>query len=166
MPKENAMKIACVAVIGKENTPLYIQTFPTSTEKVTEDELKFHLIVYRSLDSLPPNTRIQDDATSSKDLIASNKNQNRYLGSLGSIDKYVVFGYVTSSHNTFIAVLEETLESTVAEMRKVMEFFFLDCHTLYTQAVCNPFHGIHEAKIKSKRFDKEIEKLVTKFRKS
>ncbi len=47
------MRAACVAVVGKQNNPLYIQAFG-------EDELKFHFIIHTSLDVVDEKMTLKD----------------------------------------------------------------------------------------------------------
>lgn len=42
------MKPACVAIVGKSNNPIFVQTFEGGSS--TDDELKYHFIVHTSLD--------------------------------------------------------------------------------------------------------------------
>ena len=51
-------RVACCAVVGKQNNPLYIQTFNQ------DDELKFHFIVHTSLDIVEERTQAREKPVS------------------------------------------------------------------------------------------------------
>ncbi|CEG49077.1 trafficking protein particle complex subunit 2-like protein [Plasmopara halstedii] len=86
--------IACVAVIGAANNPLYIRTFGEESE-----DLGFHYVAHVSLDVIEEKMRCAA-VTASKD--------DMYLGFLGPIEDYRVFGYVTNTSVKFVVVLQET----------------------------------------------------------
>ena len=51
--------MACCAIVGKHNNPLYIQTFNQ------DDELKFHFIVHTSLDVVEERIQPKDNKQAS-----------------------------------------------------------------------------------------------------
>jgi len=67
------MVVACVAVLGKANNPLFLQTYNTQVE-----ELKFHFIVHASLDIV-------------EERLKEASNLQCYLGLLYPIEDYKVY---------------------------------------------------------------------------
>ncbi|KAM9607473.1 trafficking protein particle complex subunit 2-like protein isoform 2-T2 [Trichechus inunguis] len=82
----------CIAVIAKENYPLYIRSVPT------ENELKFHYMVHTSLD-------VVDEKISAlgKALVDQ---RELYLGLLYPTEDHKVYGYVTNSKVKFVMVVD------------------------------------------------------------
>ncbi|ETI38586.1 hypothetical protein F441_15556 [Phytophthora nicotianae CJ01A1] len=132
--------IACVAVIGAANSPLYIRTFGEEGE-----DLGFHYIAHVSLDVIEEKLR-GAGITSSKD--------DMYLGSLGPIEDYRVYGYVTNTSVKFVVVLQDT-PVRESELRP----FFAEVHRLYVNAMSNPFAPLGE-RLTSQTFDKRVSNLV------
>ncbi|XP_066289320.1 trafficking protein particle complex subunit 2-like protein isoform X1 [Branchiostoma lanceolatum] len=95
MSGQRSSKMAvCVAVISKENYPLYIQTIPT------EDDLKFHYTVHTSLDVV--EEKINNVGKTTNDL------RELYLGLLYPTEDYKVYGYVTNTKIKFVVVVESS----------------------------------------------------------
>ena len=86
-----AHAVAAVAVVGKDNDPLFLQHFNDA------DELKFHYIVHTSLDIVEEKAA-SGNGSSSSDL---------FLGLLCPIEDFHVYGYVTNTQIKLIAVLED-----------------------------------------------------------
>ncbi|KAG8144220.1 hypothetical protein E2320_001314, partial [Naja naja] len=90
-----ARMAVCIAVIAKENYPLYIKSLPT------ENELKFHYTVHTSLD-------VVDEKVSAlgKALVDQ---RELYLGLLYPTEDYKVsYGYVTNSKVKFVMVVDSS----------------------------------------------------------
>ncbi|EEY68291.1 trafficking protein particle complex subunit 2-like protein [Phytophthora infestans T30-4] len=132
--------IACVAVIGAANSPLYIRTFGEEGE-----DLGFHYIAHVSLDVIEEKLR-GAGITSSKD--------DMYLGFLGPIEDYRVYGYVTNTSVKFVVVLQDA-PVRESELRP----FFAEVHRLYVNAMSNPFAPLGE-RLTSQTFDKRVSNLV------
>nr|ACO13752.1 Trafficking protein particle complex subunit 2-like protein [Esox lucius] len=87
----------CIAVIAKENYPLYIRSVPT------QNELKFHYTVHTSLDVVEEKISAVGKAMADQ--------RELYLGLLYPTEDYKVYGYVTNSkmfrklHNSFTDVM-------------------------------------------------------------
>ena len=86
-----AHAVAAVAVVGKDNDPLFLQHFNDA------DELKFHYIVHTSLDI------VEEKAASGK----GGSSSELFLGLLCPIEDFHVYGYVTNTQIKLIAVLED-----------------------------------------------------------
>ncbi|XP_037371639.1 trafficking protein particle complex subunit 2-like protein isoform X1 [Talpa occidentalis] len=84
----------CVAVIAKENYPLYIRSIPT------ENELKFHYMVHTSLDVVDEKISAMGKALVDQ--------RELYLGLLYPTEDYKVYGYVTNSKVKFVMVVDSS----------------------------------------------------------
>ena len=135
----NAMNFQCIAIVGKENNPLYIQTFSGA------DELKFHYIVHTSLDVVEEKVAAKQHQGNGGDT---------YLGLLYPTEDYHVYGYMTSTGVKLILVLSDTGADTAKTKQ-----FLQDFHALYCDTVCNPFYTLGTP-ITSNRFKAKLEKLL------
>uniref|UniRef100_A0A2R9ACG2 Trafficking protein particle complex subunit 2-like protein n=1 Tax=Pan paniscus TaxID=9597 RepID=A0A2R9ACG2_PANPA len=84
----------CIAVIAKENYPLYIRSTPT------ENELKFHYMVHTSLDVVDEKISAMGKALVDQ--------RELYLGLLYPTEDYKVYGYVTNSKVKFVMVVDSS----------------------------------------------------------
>jgi len=134
-------KVVCCAVIGANNNPLYLRTFEQPA-----DVLKFHFIVYTSLDVIEERV----SSTSQK------KNLDLYLGFLCPNEDYKVYGYITNTKNKLIIVVDDY------DLKDFdVKNFFKSFHAIFADAVCNPFYTPNE-KITGTKFDAAVQKLVTR----
>ncbi|KAI8353888.1 Sedlin [Mortierella sp. GBAus27b] len=132
------ISISCIAIIGKQNNPLFIKSFTSS-----QPDLKYHYIAHISCDV------IEERAVS--------KAQDMYLGTLFSMEDLAVYGYMTNSKIKFITVLNMP-DVTIKDLD--MKNIFRRIHSAYVNHACNPFYDIDSQKmIKSKKFDEEIESI-------
>ncbi|ALC41479.1 CG9067 [Drosophila busckii] len=132
----------CIAVIGKDNAPLYLAT----SDLERELDLQYH--VHAALDVVEEKCLIGKGAPESKEL---------YLGLLYSTENHKIYGFVTNSRVKFIVVIDS---SNIALRENEVRAIFRNLHMLYTDAVCNPFY-IPGEQLTSKKFDKAIQKLMT-----
>lgn len=116
----------CVAVIGKENSPLYIVGCSDC------QELNFHYSRLTSLDvveeKLTAGTTNKASCSDHRDL---------YLGSLNSSENQKVFSYVTNTNIKFIIIVDYTNTSLGDNVTRLM---FRKLHTAYMNVVANPFY--------------------------
>uniref|UniRef100_K3WRF7 Trafficking protein particle complex subunit 2-like protein n=1 Tax=Globisporangium ultimum (strain ATCC 200006 / CBS 805.95 / DAOM BR144) TaxID=431595 RepID=K3WRF7_GLOUD len=131
--------ISCVAVIGAANSPLYVRTFDE------EEDLGFHYIAHVSLDIIEEKLRSAGIMAAKDDM---------YLGFLGPIEDYRVYGYVTNTSIKFVAIMQD---SPVRESE--LRSFFAEMHKMYVNAMSNPFAPIGE-RITSQNFEKKVYNLV------
>nr|XP_054769489.1 trafficking protein particle complex subunit 2-like protein [Lytechinus pictus] len=132
----------CVAVIAKENYPLYIRTIPT------ENELKFHYTVHTCLDVI--EEKVSSVGKSSTDL------RELYLGLLYPTEDYKVYGYVTNTKVKFVIVVE----SSNTQMRdNEIRNMFKTLHNAYVDMLCNPFYTPGE-NVKSRAFDSTVNQMM------
>ncbi|CAN7027612.1 unnamed protein product, partial [Brassica rapa subsp. trilocularis] len=102
--------IVCVAVVGHQNNPLYIQSFTEA-----EDALKLHHIVHCSLDVI--DERVNNPSKSGTTL------NEAFLGLLYPPLNYKVYGYLTNTKVKFIMVTTD-LDVRDTDVRSVC-FFYL-----------------------------------------
>ncbi|KAH8372701.1 hypothetical protein KR009_003212 [Drosophila setifemur] len=132
----------CIAVIGKDNAPLYL----TTSDMEQELDLQYH--VHAALDVVEEKCLIGKGAPESKEL---------YLGLLYSTENHKIYGFVTNSRVKFIVVIDS---SNVALRENEVRAIFRNLHMLYTDAVCNPFYVPGES-LCSKKFDRAVQKLMS-----
>nr|XP_010935146.2 trafficking protein particle complex subunit 2-like protein isoform X2 [Elaeis guineensis] len=133
--------IVCVAVVGHQNNPLYLQSFTEA-----DDALKLHHIIHCSLDVI--DERINNPKKSGPTL------NEAFLGLLYPTENYKVYGYLTNTKVKFIMVTTD-LDVKDAD-------FFRRFHAAYVDAVSNPFH-VPGKKITSKAFAQRVSSIVKSF---
>ncbi|EDW73970.1 uncharacterized protein Dwil_GK21624 [Drosophila willistoni] len=131
----------CIAVIGKDNAPLYLAT----SDMEQELQLQYH--VHAALDVVEEKCLLGKGAPESKEL---------YLGLLYSTENHKIYGFVTNSRVKFIVVIDST---NVALRENEVRAIFRNLQVLYTDAVCNPFYIPGES-LTSKKFDRSVQKLM------
>ncbi|EAT36697.1 AAEL008223-PA [Aedes aegypti] len=133
---------ACVSIIGKENSPLYIAT--ASADK--EIELQYQ--VHASLDVIEEKCSTgQKQSADGREL---------YLGLLNSTEIYKIYGYVTNTKVKFVIVIDS---SNTSFRENEVRSMFRNLHSLYTDAVCNPFY-IPGEPLTSKTFDRNVRNII------
>uniref|UniRef100_UPI00358F3615 trafficking protein particle complex subunit 2-like protein isoform X1 n=1 Tax=Myxine glutinosa TaxID=7769 RepID=UPI00358F3615 len=132
----------CVAVITKENYPLYISNVPAA------NELKFHYTVHTSLDVVEEKLSAVGKTTS--DL------RELYLGLLYPTEDYKVYGYVANTKVKFVIVIDS---SNTSFRDNEIRSMFRKLHTAYTDVMCNPFYTPGDP-IQSKTFDDVISSMM------
>ncbi|CAN1192531.1 Trafficking protein particle complex subunit 2-like protein [Linum perenne] len=148
--------IVCVAVVGHQNNPLYIQSFTEA-----DDALKLHHIVHCSLDVV--DERVNNPKKSGPTL------NETFLGLLYPTENYKVYGYLTNTKVKFILVttdldvrdVDVRNVSVVADWR-IWVNFFRRFHAAYVDAVSNPFH-VPGKKITSRTFAERVSNIVKSF---
>ncbi|XVE48833.1 hypothetical protein DITRI_Ditri01bG0034200 [Diplodiscus trichospermus] len=130
--------IVCVAVVGHQNNPLYIQSFTDG-----DDVLKLHHIVHCSLDVVDERVAV----------ICNYWNVELVLYGCVACS----YGYLTNTKVKFILVTTD-LDVRDADVRN----FFRRFHAAYVDAVSNPFH-VPGKKITSKTFAERVSTIVKSF---
>ncbi|XWS62627.1 hypothetical protein CRYUN_Cryun06bG0027300 [Craigia yunnanensis] len=97
--------IVCVAVVGDQNNPLYIQSFTDA-----DDALKLHYIVHCSFDVV--DERVNNPKKSGPTL------NETFLGVLFPTENYKVYGYLTNTKVKFILVTTD-LDLRDADVRNM-----------------------------------------------
>ncbi|XP_003805818.2 trafficking protein particle complex subunit 2-like protein isoform X3 [Pan paniscus] len=132
----------CIAVIAKENYPLYIRSTPT------ENELKFHYMVHTSLDVVDEKISAMGKALVDQ--------RELYLGLLYPTEDYKVYGYVTNSKVKFVMVVDS---SNTALRDNEIRSMFRKLHNSYTDVMCNPFYNPGD-RIQSRAFDNMVTSMM------
>ncbi|GER55231.1 trafficking protein particle complex subunit 2-like protein, partial [Striga asiatica] len=157
--------IVCLAVVGHQNNPLYIQSFTEA-----DDALKLHHIVHCSLDVVEERATpdIMAEWVFSFVFISVNNPKKSgptineaFLGLLYPTENYKVYGYLTNTKVKFILVttdldvrdvdvrnnsteLENTYGHNVCPVNTLVNrscfVAFRKFHAAYVDAVTNPFH--------------------------
>lgn len=150
------MTIACVALVGPGNNPLYLRGFrappAVAGQEVEDPAARFHYIVYCALDVFEERMALgAKDKSSAHDM---------YLGLLYPTEEYRVYGYVTNSRVKLVLVVDAAAAAGEtgtkdAELRAV----FRALHAAYVDAVANPFYTPAQP-LRSPRFDAAAAALV------
>jgi len=133
----------CVAVIGKENSPLYISCGDPA------QELNFHYSLHTSLDVIEEKLAANIKA-------AAADQRELYLGALNSSEHQKVFGYVTNTRIKFVIIVDSANTSLRDNETRQM---FRRLHTAYTNAIANPFY-VPGQPIVSRKFDVVVRSLL------
>ncbi|CAI2169204.1 16232_t:CDS:2 [Funneliformis geosporum] len=137
----NNIKIQCIAIIGKQNNPLYIKNF-----SISHPDLKYHYIAHTSCDVI-------DERVGA----AGPEAADTYLGLLYAMEDLAVYGYITNTRVKFVVVL--SVPDAVIK-NSDMKNLFRRIHTVYINQVCNPFYNLDGRKsIVSKRFVAAIDAI-------
>uniref|UniRef100_A0A1A9VD06 Trafficking protein particle complex subunit 2-like protein n=1 Tax=Glossina austeni TaxID=7395 RepID=A0A1A9VD06_GLOAU len=133
----------CIAIIGKDNAPLYFSI--ANIDK----ELDMQYRVHAALDVVEEKCQFINKATpESKEL---------YLGLLYSTEAHKIYGFITNTKIKFILVMDS---ENVALRENEVRAMFRNLHILYTDVVCNPIFLPGEPII-SRKFDRSVQKLMS-----
>ena len=146
------MPVAGVALLGKENNPLYIRAFGP------HDQLRFHFIVHTALDFIEEKVaaqRSQAGIVPPQQAAAGASKQDYYLGLLYPIEDLRAYGYLTNCRIKLVLVVddEEVREGEVKSL-------FRRLHALYVDTVSNPFHAPDSDLDACASFRRQVERLV------
>ncbi|KAL6963690.1 hypothetical protein U1Q18_034696 [Sarracenia purpurea var. burkii] len=147
--------IVCVAVVGHQNNPLYLQSFTEA-----DDALKLHHIVHCSLDVVDERDTWGEmlvEVTVNNPKKSGPTLNETFLGLLYPAENYKVYGYLTNTKVKFILVTTD-LDVRDADVRN----FFRRFHSAYVDAVSNPFH-VPGKKITSRTFAERVSNIVKSF---
>ncbi|KAI9326571.1 trafficking protein particle complex subunit 2-like protein [Zopfochytrium polystomum] len=133
--------VQCIAVIGKQNNPLFIKGFSSNHQY-----LKFQYCCHTACDVI--EERVSSGA----------KHSDLYLGLLYAMEDLAVFGYMTNTKVKFVVIIGMT-ETSVKDSD--MKILFRYIHSAYVSLVSNPFWDA-ESKIVSKRFINTMTELAGK----
>ncbi|KAI8099230.1 Sedlin, N-terminal conserved region-domain-containing protein [Halteromyces radiatus] len=135
--------ISCIAIIGKQNNPLFIKNFSS-----THPDLKYHYIAHTSIDI------IEERVTNGP------KQLDLYLGLLYAMEDLAVYGYMTNTKVKFIVVISVT-DGVIRDTD--MKAIFRKIHQAYVSHVCNPFYTMdsQNTTLSSPHFLHTIESINT-----
>ncbi|XP_015671169.1 trafficking protein particle complex subunit 2-like protein [Protobothrops mucrosquamatus] len=134
--------VVCIAVIAKENYPLYIKSLPT------ENALKFYYTVHTSLDMVDEKVSVLGKALVDE--------RELYLDLLYPTVDYKVYGYVTNSKVKFVMVVDS---SNTALRDNEIRSMFRKLHNSYTDVMCNSFYNPGD-QIQSRAFDNTVMSMM------
>ncbi|KAI9020126.1 Sedlin [Phycomyces nitens] len=133
-------EINCIALIGKQNNPLYIKNFSN-----THPDLKYHYIAHTSIDVI--EERVSNGP----------KNLDLYIGLLYAMEDLAVYGYITNTRVKCVVVVSVT-DCVIRDAD--MKLIFQKVHTAYVNQVCNPFYNLDSQKpLTSKAFIRAIDAI-------
>jgi len=179
------MALIHLAVVGKENEPLYLRdlkcqsTEETSVTNPEEDNnlpdpfgffseenspcesASFHhmFLIHAALDRLHEITKEDSKWRSAQE---SNTGSDAFwVGLLCPIEDLRIYGYLTNSNIKLLAIVEDKIDSSHHARETELKTFFSNIHELYIEYKLNPFSDIKaNSKIISKRFDVGVLKYV------
>ncbi|ORZ02356.1 Sedlin [Syncephalastrum racemosum] len=133
-------EINCIALIGKQNNPLYIKNFSK-----THPDLKYHYIAHTSIDVI--EERVANGP----------KNLELYLGLLYAMEDLAVYGFMTNTRVKFVVVVSVT-DGIIRDAD--MKAIFRKVHSAYLTQICNPFYNLDSQKsLSSKAFVRAIDAI-------
>lgn len=163
------MALLCLAIVGKENEPLYLRDFqkgdsidPASTSEQEEcfgfgraptalndslsleQEFKMHA----SIDQL--EERLNEES--------SRAGMTKWIGKLCPMEDTMIYGYVTPTHIKFLAMVESNFSIRESDLKVV----FARTHDLFIQYTLNPFSKLRQ-RIDSPRFDAGVTEAVRSY---
>ncbi|ORX56225.1 Sedlin [Hesseltinella vesiculosa] len=134
--------INCIAIIGKQNNPLFIKNFSN-----THPDLKYHYIAHTSIDV------IEERGNGVRSL-------DQYLGLLYAMEDLAVYGYQSNTKVKFVVIVSVT-DGVIRDAD--MKSIFQQIHQAYASHVCNPFFNQDSPSmtLSSPSFLKSIEAIGT-----
>ncbi|CAF0882084.1 unnamed protein product [Brachionus calyciflorus] len=137
---------SCIALVAKENYPLYIKTVISPSQSVlSEQNLKYWYLIHTCLDVIDEKLRKVD-------------NKDLYLGLLYLIEDYRIYGYVTNTKIKIFIVIESSNQQFHDTEIKIM---FKKLHAGYISTINNPFCDIGKT-IVSKKFEELVKTMLQK----
>ncbi|PAA68879.1 hypothetical protein BOX15_Mlig022834g2 [Macrostomum lignano] len=141
----------CVAVVGRDNQPLYLRTLPH------ENALQYHYLVHTSLDII--QERVASAAQTAGQAKAGHHDPwDQYLGLLHFREDFRVYGYVTNTRVKLVLVVEAANPALQkdADVRAV----FKRLQAAYIRLVCSAFYTPGE-QIVSRLFNDEVANIMS-----
>eukprot|EP00752_Nemacystus_decipiens_P007654 g6842.t1 len=146
--------IVCIAIIGRQNEPLFLRTYTDAEGEEEEDaNLRLHNIVHSSLDVVGERKVGRKGATGAADV-----STDMFLGHLCPIDEYRVYGYMTSTRLKLLAVLEDVNDIREPELKRV----FSTVHNVYVNYLRNPFSPLGKP-VDSARFRLAVDRQINDY---
>eukprot|EP00568_Trieres_chinensis_P005023 CAMPEP_0183296030 /NCGR_PEP_ID=MMETSP0160_2-20130417/3759_1 /TAXON_ID=2839 ORGANISM="Odontella Sinensis, Strain Grunow 1884" /NCGR_SAMPLE_ID=MMETSP0160_2 /ASSEMBLY_ACC=CAM_ASM_000250 /LENGTH=197 /DNA_ID=CAMNT_0025457597 /DNA_START=42 /DNA_END=635 /DNA_ORIENTATION=+ len=183
------MALVSLAVVGRENEPLYLRDFkpsggsaiggvaaagPEADAEDAEDPFGFFSkSEARANDSSSLRHQFIIHAALDRfEEITGSGNRWRTPGATGSnamwvgllcpIEDVRVYGYLTNTSIKFMAVIEDGGNSRQPLRESELKSLFASLHDLYVEYTLNPFSQLR-GKISSKRFDDDVGKYVDSY---
>ncbi|XJO70625.1 hypothetical protein BDV3_000272 [Batrachochytrium dendrobatidis] len=135
-------KITGLAVIGKNNNPLYIRNF------TNQPSLKYHFLAHTSCDVLEEK------------VAPGSKNFDLYLGLLYIMEDLSVYGYMTNTRIKFVLMV--TVADTAIKDQDI-KGIFRKIHSAYVDLQLDPFWDPETSSmISNQNFIRQIDAIVMK----
>jgi len=180
-----------LAIIGKNNSPLYVREFlseQNSCNDRDDEAVLFGLkpnsrtkpaasarcwfALHEALDRLEQLTKTLD-GKKKKIPSDSSSNNNNFAGLLLPLEETRVYGYLTNTQIKFVLIVEDegpnAAEATAFDIQQLFE----EIHELYTREIMNPFSNsgssysntssISDSNQLSKKFDVRVRKHIANF---
>mmetsp|Transcript_18384 Transcript_18384/g.37622 ORF Transcript_18384/g.37622 Transcript_18384/m.37622 type:complete len:190 (+) Transcript_18384:193-762(+) len=187
------MGIVGLAVVGKNNSPLYAREFLSDetadgydddrddeavlfglTPRENENDDHSHserasngccwFVVHAALDRLEQLTLTTDGKKKILPTIGTN---NNFAGLLFSSVDTRVYGYLTNTGAKFVLVVEEEGPNAAEKTATEAEKLFGEVHDLYVRELMNPFRPLSpDVKSLSRSFDDAIQKRIAEWNQS
>ncbi|CAN0322003.1 unnamed protein product [Ectocarpus sp. 12 AP-2014] len=146
--------IVCIAIIGRQNEPLFLRTYTDAEGEEEEDaNLRLHNIVHSSLDVVGERKVGRKGASGAADV-----STDMFLGHLCPIDEYRVYGYMTSTRLKLLAVLEDVNDIREPELKRV----FSTVHNVYVNYLRNPFSPLAKP-VDSAKFRLSVDRQINDY---
>lgn len=145
------MSITCLGIVGSQNNPLYIRTFP---DVQGDALLQYHFTIHCALDA------VEEKLLQKR---PPGDHMDTFLGLLYPTDDCKVYGYITNTNTKLIALVSDSTppnykdESIAKVLRKI--------HHIYVDFCTNPFFSFG-IPIQSAKFDNLVRQAVASYGKT
>mmetsp|Transcript_733 Transcript_733/g.1348 ORF Transcript_733/g.1348 Transcript_733/m.1348 type:complete len:192 (-) Transcript_733:397-972(-) len=180
------MSLVCIAIVGKENSPLYLRDFDDDESSdsnhsvVGEDEddpfgfssaettvhesssLQHQIMLHASLDMFEELTNPSNEKSWRSP--GATGSDAMWVGLLCQIEGMRIYGFLTCTNIKIIAMINDGADSGAPPPARdsQLKSVFATLHDLFVQHTLNPFSKLKE-KISSVRFDNGVNKCVLSF---
>ncbi|KAG0125158.1 Longin-like domain-containing protein, partial [Tuber indicum] len=146
-------RIACIALIGRNNSPLHLHTFPhptstTTTTTTSPSTLKYHFLTHATLDVFQSRLPLKSNGDSD-------------FGLLYSIDEELAaYGWLTNTGVKIVVVVDVGSGGGLGVKDGELKGVFRALQTAYIRLVCNPFFELGAGGlVTSRRFIEEVARI-------
>ncbi|KAK4056668.1 hypothetical protein OIO90_002220 [Microbotryomycetes sp. JL221] len=149
-PSLAALRLLCIAVIGKHGNPLFLQSY--ANDRGGQADLKWHYAAHTSLDFFEE-----------RELPSANTVES-YFGLLYAMEDYAVYGYQTNTRIKFVVILQ-LADAVVRDFD--VKTIFRAIHNAYISYMSNPFTSTETdnpsllaAPIRSAKFSRAMDDIA------
>ncbi|KAK6455280.1 Sedlin, N-terminal conserved region-domain-containing protein [Scheffersomyces xylosifermentans] len=173
LPKEQLIQF--VALISRNDKPLYIQSFNIESKDGEKDGaldsqnankfLKYNFLSHMALDifSAPASLSLREQQH-------QGETANGVL-LLFIQDEIAVYGYETNNGLKIVVGLSNSPSINETDSRHSLKNLFLDIHRCYLRTICNPFNNLsgdvdineNDTALQTSTFDNNIKKIVNQW---
>lgn len=155
-PQKPNTRVACVAIISRQNGPLYLKVFkdvagalPRRPEE--RIEMQMQEVIYNSLDVVEERIRSLKSTPM--------RDNDGFLGCLAVVGPLSLYGFVTNTNQKFIFALK----TAGTDYRDTsVKLLFRKLHMAVVSVLLNPFTALDEP-IKSSAFEARVEDIARRF---